>query len=653
MSSTDNKNTKIKHCASIAKVCLIITLLFSHKVSMAQAISDITDLILITGQSNVTGSQTEYNASADGTNIRLFAFTSNNDWEIADLHQAWDVDGWHPGNGSITDTSRSPYNSFAFHFGKTIVNNDPSRVVGIIVASAPGQGIRHWDNGSAFSQTIESKVLAALNAQGIKAQLDGILWHQGETDWQYNGTSDPDASAAEKSYPTYYPEKLDSLIQRFRNTSWFGENKPFICGETKQALVNGRLMELNTNSDPWTGCVQGSDLTTREMDLTATPPKLGTHFDAAGLRTLGQRYAIKYLSMTSDNTAPSATILTPSGAGISLGNAPTLTGTVTDNTGGSGVDRLSVVLYSHTTNSFVDLNGSPGNWKQFHASIPAGNPQSANWSLPSNLSAGSYTMYVYPYDAAGNFSPDNRISRYFTVTSADSIAPTAAFLVPATPGASLQLSPTLSGTASDNPGGSGIERVALVIWSQTTRSFVALDGTSVPWTQFAASIPTTNPTLANWSLPTSLPQGSYIAHVYPSDRAGNYNIANRISRSFIVTAGDNTAPTATIATPATSSTVPLSPTLAGTATDNAGGSGIKRVSAVIWSHTIRSFVDLNGAPAAWTQFQATIPSDNPLTVNWQLSTTLPAGRYTAYIYPYDAEGNYDISGRAFSTFFVE
>jgi len=275
---------------------VISSLLFlAPHFAAAQTAADITDLILVTGQSNVTGSQSAYDPSLDQVDLRVFAYTDTNDWEVADLHQAWDADGWHPGNGSLADTSRTPYNNFAFHFAKTVVKNDPDRVVGVIIASAPGEGIAHWDANSPFSQTVESKVLAALSAQGVKSQIDGILWHQGETDHQFNGTSDVDATDAQRADPTYYPDKLDALIKRYRTSNWFSSNKPFICGETKLAPVNGRLTALNDDGDSSTGCIIGNDLTTRD----------GVHFDASGLRLLGQRYAQKYLQMSAAPSSPS------------------------------------------------------------------------------------------------------------------------------------------------------------------------------------------------------------------------------------------------------------------------------------------------------------------------------------------------------------
>ena len=298
-----------------------IALCLSPLLALAQSIEDITDLILVTGQSNVRGSQTDYDPTLDATHPRVFAFTTTKvqnaystggTWQLADLHQAWDVDGWHPGNGSINDPARSPYNNFAFSFAKKVAESDPSRIVGIVIASAPGEGIQHWDpNGDftgpsqpadsrAFAQVIETQALAAVNAQGVKSTFDAVLWHQGETDWQANGTSDPDVLnyyANDPSYDpasdaNYYPNKLNSLINRFQTSSWFETGKPFIAGETKKALVNARIIELNSDGNRWTGAVEAEGLSTRDA---------GTHFDAEGLRTLGERYALMYLDMTTSS----------------------------------------------------------------------------------------------------------------------------------------------------------------------------------------------------------------------------------------------------------------------------------------------------------------------------------------------------------------
>lgn len=230
--------------------------------------ADITDLILVTGQSNALGTQTQYDDSLDVPHQRAFAFT-NAGWRQADLHQVWDRN-WFPGKNNV----EAPSNNFAFHMARNTAIKDSARVVGFILVTDPGQRIENWQLNGAFWQTIEARVLDAINQLPHKIQLDGILWHQGESN---AGESD-------------YHQKLDQLIANFRTQSWFSANKPFICGETATYhSINQQLMALNNNGDHWTGCVQSNGLTTQPD---------GFHFDAAGLRELGRRYADKYLEMT-------------------------------------------------------------------------------------------------------------------------------------------------------------------------------------------------------------------------------------------------------------------------------------------------------------------------------------------------------------------
>jgi len=229
--------------------------------------ADITDLILVTGQSNALGAQTSFNAQLDAVNRSVFAFT-NEGWQVADLHQIWDLN-WHPRNHPNTD----PSNNFAFHFGKTVAERRDDRVVGFILASAPGAAISHWDINRQFYGEMEAKVLDAINQLPHKSALDGILWHQGESDGRDEQV---------------YTDALNALISNLRSEPWAETDIPFICGETKIPSVNRRLNRLNSDNDPNTACVAGEDLPTRGDNR---------HFNAAGLRTLGARYGTTYLSI--------------------------------------------------------------------------------------------------------------------------------------------------------------------------------------------------------------------------------------------------------------------------------------------------------------------------------------------------------------------
>ncbi len=228
----------------------------------------ITDIILVTGQSNALGSQTTfhhpYDPQLDSPVRRVYAY-SQNGWGIAGLQQIWDR-GWYPRNDIHTD----PANNFAFHFGKSLVRSDPDAVVGIIMVTQPGAGISHWDRDGSFFTGINNRVRSALQELPGNPRVRGILWHQGETDYYSND---------------YYRNKLRGLIANFRAQSWHAPDAVFICGETLNAPVNAQLDALNTDADPATACVSAAGLDSIGDDI---------HFSADSLRTLGDRYARKY-----------------------------------------------------------------------------------------------------------------------------------------------------------------------------------------------------------------------------------------------------------------------------------------------------------------------------------------------------------------------
>ncbi len=244
--------------------------------------ASITDLVLVTGQSNALGSQTGFDEELDQPAEGFYAYTDQG-WKQASLRQVWDL-GWHPAKGLGED----PHNNFGFHFGKQVVANS-TRAVGIVLVTAPGEGINHWDPDNYFYNKIREQALAALNELPHKVSFDGILWHQGETDWANAYSLDPELAEWDLDY-NYYSNKLWQLIDNFRNESWFDHGRPFICGETARSPINDRLMALNRDADEWTACVEGEGL--------ATWDEADVHFNADSLRTLGGRYAQKYLEMT-------------------------------------------------------------------------------------------------------------------------------------------------------------------------------------------------------------------------------------------------------------------------------------------------------------------------------------------------------------------
>ncbi len=246
-----------------------VTLQFNTQPEPAAPLSveDITDLVLVTGQSNALGAGTSYDQYLDSPNRQVFAFTENG-WKVADLNQVWDR-GWFP----RTDPTTEPSNNLSLHFGKRIAERRTDRVVGFILITAPGKPISHWQQDGQFFNDIRNKVSGAINQLPYKSNLDAILWHQGESDGE-----DRDE----------YGAALYDLIERFRSEPWFGYGFPFICGETATSPVNQQLRKLNRDSDPWTACIAAEGLPTIRDDA---------HFSAEALRTMGRRYADAYLDM--------------------------------------------------------------------------------------------------------------------------------------------------------------------------------------------------------------------------------------------------------------------------------------------------------------------------------------------------------------------
>jgi len=230
----------------------------------------ITDLVLVTGQSNALGAQTSwldplsFDEDLDSPVRRVYAHT-NHGWSVAGLRQIWDRN-WYPRG----DIAGNPANNFTFHFAKHIVRKDPNAVVGIILITAPGESIQHWASEGEFFTEIQNKVEAALRSLPSGAKVTGVLWHQGESDYYSNG---------------YYENALQTLIGNFRAQPWFAPQGLFVCGETLNSPVNASLRKLNTDGDNRTGCALADGLTSVGDDV---------HLNAASLRLLGRRYADIY-----------------------------------------------------------------------------------------------------------------------------------------------------------------------------------------------------------------------------------------------------------------------------------------------------------------------------------------------------------------------
>ena len=227
--------------------------------------SDITDIILTAGQSNAVGQSTSFSSPRDDSHPRVFVWTYDQGWQLADLRsQTW-WSGNHPSKGGVGQSHPG------FHIAKSLAEKTNS-VIGLIATGSPGQSINFWDEGKPAFPEIISRVNNALSALSHKSSLDMIWWMQGESD----------ANAS-----NYYREKFLNLISRFRQQRWFNSQALFVANETSIFDVNQIFRELDFDNDSSTCSSVGEGLPTFSDRV---------HFTGDAFRQMGNAVSELYLS---------------------------------------------------------------------------------------------------------------------------------------------------------------------------------------------------------------------------------------------------------------------------------------------------------------------------------------------------------------------
>lgn len=231
-------------------------------------VDDITDVIVMMGQSNALGHNTLVDLEYDYSDERIVVWTKNHGWQMADLcTQVW-RGTWFPFQGGACG------NHPTFQIAKGIIAEDPSRKIAIIPAGDAGKAISFWGEGGSSYLAVKNRIETALEQLPNRDKVNLVAWSQGESDHgnEYN-----------------WYNSLTDLIYRLRNEDWFdATSAKFIAQETSWSSVNNVVVWLNSDNDALTGAVQAADQPL--MDIA--------HFTGGALRVIGRRYAVKYLAMS-------------------------------------------------------------------------------------------------------------------------------------------------------------------------------------------------------------------------------------------------------------------------------------------------------------------------------------------------------------------
>jgi chitodextrinase len=270
---------------------------------------------------------------------------------------------------------------------------------------------------------------------------------------------------------------------------------------------------------------------------------------------------------TSDTTAPTSTLAAISGNSGTL----TLSATASDNTGGSGVANVSFYESTGTCNANATLIGTD----------TTGSSGTYTTSLDTTgLTNGTvYHICSIATDVAGNVQTTPSVQNLTPNNStSDTTPPTSTLSSPGT--GSLSGSVTLSATATDNSGGSGVANVKFydVAGTGTCNSGSTLIGTdtSATGTTYSTSWDTT--TVAN---------GTYKVCSVATDNAGNAQ-GTPSSQSVTISNTVSTSGATSFLSPTNGATVTPSASTTVKVNTNGYNPGVKSVAFKDGSSTIGS-----------------------------------------------------------------
>jgi len=227
------------------------------------------DLFLLIGQSNMAG-RGAVEAEDKVPHPRVFTLTKEETWAPA-------VEPIHFDRPDRLGTG------LGRTFGMVLANLAPGKKIGLIPAAMGGSALDEWKPGGKLYTDAVRRAKAAMKS----GKLRGILWHQGEAD----------SSKLEliRSYQARWLAVMESLRAELGDVPIVvGELGQFLYGREKDyqmaRLINEQLAMLAVNGKR-VAFVSSQGLGHKGDVL---------HFDSAGLREFGRRYAHAFLMLEPD-----------------------------------------------------------------------------------------------------------------------------------------------------------------------------------------------------------------------------------------------------------------------------------------------------------------------------------------------------------------
>jgi hypothetical protein len=187
-------------------------------------------------------------------------------------------DRWEPANVPLnrycTIIDRLDTNALnpGYAFALTMRENDPATSIGLISNARGSTSINAWGPRTRYYKEALRRAKAAQQIGTVK----GVLWHQGE--------SDPG--------DTRYLEKLKAMVEAYRRD--LGDpNLAFVAGQIMNRKGKGKLINDQVAGLP-------GQLPRTGVAASEGASGDGVHFDNAGQKLMGRRYAEEMIRILAD-----------------------------------------------------------------------------------------------------------------------------------------------------------------------------------------------------------------------------------------------------------------------------------------------------------------------------------------------------------------
>ena len=233
------------------------------------------DLFILAGQSNMSG-YGEIKVEEVETVPRAFLFGNDYRWRQA-REPVDDPTGQVDQVSQDTEAGYSCGTSFA----KAFLKNYPNSFVGLIPCAKGGSPIEEWQRNLSEHSLYGSCLKRALAASSM-GKIRGLLFFQGETD-----ALGPDFETQRVKNPFQWKKKFSTFVSDFRKDLRI-QDLPVVfaqIGSNKDpgAFRNWKVVQEEQRNVHLPNCrmIRTEDLALRDV----------VHFDSAGYRIIGERFA--------------------------------------------------------------------------------------------------------------------------------------------------------------------------------------------------------------------------------------------------------------------------------------------------------------------------------------------------------------------------